>query len=227
MKPSRQWKLSSVRKLLVAAIFLLAGPTVFAQSADVGLVSMAAGDARFVPLGGRAAEVRAFMKIRDGDRFNLPAGAQVRLVYYESARQELWAGPASFRAGKGASEEISGKPAEVGTLPVAAKLRIARVPELMQNAKLGGIQVRGALPRAPKAGPEQQATLREARETYESMRSNSAADDITPELVLYAALYDLRLFDDMNVVVDAMLRKQPGNDDLRQLRARVETRGAR
>ena len=216
-----------MRSLAVAVTMLVAGSAVYAQGADVGLVNMVAGGARFVPLAGSAAEVKPFMKIRDGDRFNLPAGARLGLVYFDSARQERWIGPASFRAGKGASEEISGKPAEVATLPSAAKQRIARVPELLQHAKLGGIQVRGGLSRQQRAGLDQQATLREARETYESMRKGAAADDITPELVLYAALYDFLLFDEMKTVVDEMLRKQPDNDEVRQLRAWIESRSTR
>lgn len=217
----------SMRSLFVASILLAAGNGVFAQGADVGLVNMVAGDARFVPLAGRAAEVKPFMKIRDGDRFNLSAGAQLRLVYFETARQERWSGPASFRAGKGGSDAIAGTPVEVSTLPAAARQRIARVPELMQNAKLGGIQVRGGLSRQQPASLDQQSTMREARDTYESMRRGVAADDITPELVLYAALYDFLLFDEMKIVVDEMLRKQPDNDELRQLRAWVESRSAR
>jgi hypothetical protein len=95
----------------------------------------------------------------------------------------------------------------------------------MQNAKLGGIQVRGGVARPQPPAADQQAALREARETYESMRKSQPADDITPELVYYAALHDFQQYDEMKVVVAEMLRKQPGSQELKDLRTWVESRG--
>ena len=149
------------------------------------------------------------------------------MFYLRSSRRERWSGRASFRAGKGASEAISGKPAEVAVLPAGVPQRIARVPDLMQSAKLGGIQVRGGLSRKQEASLDQQATVREARDTYERMRKEMPADDITPELYLYAVLHDYLLYEDMKVVIEEMLRKQPGNDDVKQLLIWVNSRRGR
>ncbi|MBI3373968.1 MAG: hypothetical protein HY017_19760 [Betaproteobacteria bacterium] len=198
-----------------------------AQGADVGLVNMVSGDVTFAPLTGTPGKVQAFMKLRDGDRINVAAGGQVRVVFFQGARQERWAGPASFRAGKKGAEPVSGKPADVSNLPAGVAQRIARVPELMQYAKLGGIQVRGGITPAQKASLEQQAAVSEARATYEKMRKESAADDITPELFLYSALHEYLLYDDMRTLVDEMLRKQPDSEDVKVLAAWVRTRASR
>jgi hypothetical protein len=91
------------------ALFLFI-QTVEAQE-DVGLVNLVAGEVVFQ--GGKA---KAFMKVREGDRFDVPAGAQLRLIYFASARQERWQGPARLSAGKRESAPLAGKPAEVSVL---------------------------------------------------------------------------------------------------------------
>jgi hypothetical protein len=111
----------------------------------------------------------------------------------------------------------------VQNLPANVPQRISRVPELMQNAKLGGIQVRGLTGRQ-QASIVQQETVREAKVTYERMRKEMPADDITPELFLYASLEEFLLYEDMKVVVDEMLKRQPGNEDVKSLAAYVDSR---
>jgi hypothetical protein len=146
---------------------------------DVGLVNLVAGEVAF-----QAGKAKAFMKVREGDRFDLPAGAQLRLIYFAGARQESWQGPASLRAGKRESAPLAGKPAAVTILPASVPQRLARIPELTQNALFGGVRVRGT---KPPAG-ENEESLREARATYARLRRELPADDLTPELFLYAAL---------------------------------------
>jgi hypothetical protein len=165
-----------VRRLL-AALLLFAG-AVQAQE-DVGLVSALSGHAAY-----QGGPVKAYMRVREGDRFELPAGARTTLVYFDGGRQERWQGPARFAAGKRESAPLAGKPAEVAVLPNSAPLRLARVPELTRGALFGGVVVRGK----PPVGSETEESLREARATYQRMRRELPADDLTPELFLYAAL---------------------------------------
>jgi len=167
---------------LVFSLFFLVAQSVQAQQ-DVGLVSFVAGEVVF-----QAGAAKGYMKVREGDRFDLPAGAQLRLVYFAGSRQDRWQGPASLRAGKRESVPLSGKPAEVSVLPGSVPQRLARVPELAQNAVFGGVRVRGQKPPPSYAGAESEDSLREARATYARMRRELPADDLTPELFLFAAL---------------------------------------
>lgn len=193
---------------------LLAWGAALALGADVGLVNLAAGDVTFSPAsGGPPRALPAFSRIRDGDRVEVGAGAQVRVVFFDGARQERWVGPASFMVRKGGTASISGKAAETSTLPAEVPQRIARVPELVQYARLGGLSVRGRITPAQKASLEQRESLAKARATYDAMRKDAAADDITPELFLYSTLHDYLLYDEMKPVVDEMLRRQPGSED--------------
>src|SRR5258706_12423536 len=121
---------------------------------DVALVNLLAGEVSYTPAGGAAAKVTPFMKVRDGDRFDLAAGSQLRVVYLQGSRQESWRGPASFRAVPGKGETIRGKPADVKQLPPAVSGPIARVPQLGQNARLGGVQLRGLRPDRTPADEE-------------------------------------------------------------------------
>jgi len=195
------------------------------QAADVGLVNLLAGEVTYQS-GGTVSKARAYMKVRQGDRFNVPAGAQVRVVYFKGGRQETWKGPSAFRAGDRASEPTSGAPASVATLPTAVPKQISQIPELIQIAKLGrsgGVQVRGTGP-AQKVMAEQEAEVVRAKETYKKMRSQSADDDITPELYLYSVLQDYLMYEEMKPIVDEMLRRQPGNQDVQALAEYARTR---
>ena len=196
-------------------LVLLAAHGLARAQADIGLVNLVAGDVSFVPQAGPPGKVKAFMKVRNGDRFEIPAGAKVSVVYFESSRQERWQGPASFRAAALKGTPIAGKPAEVTALPPNVPQRMARVPELMQNARFGGVQVRGGASSA--RAPDE--ALKDARATYEKLRRDLPKDDITPELYLCSALNDYRLYEEMAPLVKEMLRKQPGSEDVKALDA--------
>lgn len=213
---------------LLSLVVLLAGGGALAQGADVGLANRVVGNVTFTPASGwppRA--LPAFARIRDGDRIEVAAGAQVRVVFFHESRQEGWVGPASFVAKKGGALAISGKPAETSVLPAEVSQRIARVPELVQYAKLGGVQVRRGMTPAQKASLEQQDAVARARAAYEAMRKEAAADDITPELFLYSALHEYLLYEDMKAVVDEMLRRQPQSEDAQTLATFVREQLAR
>jgi len=211
-----------MRIWLLAA--LCAIPVLAHAQADVGLVNLVSGEVVFAAGGGPAAKVTPFMKVREGDRFDLAAGAQLRVVYFEGARQERWQGPSSFRAARTEGTPLKGAVAEATRLPASVPGRIARVPELMQNAKLGGVQLRGL---RPEMTAMDLASLREARATYDRLKGELPRDDITAELFLYSALEEYRLYDEMRSVVEEMERKQPQSEDVRSLAAYVKARSRR
>lgn len=192
---------------------------------DVGLINHLAGDASYAS-GGSRAKASAYMKVREGDRFTLAPGAQLRLVYFQGGRQESFTGPARFTAGKQASTLQSGSKPQVSTLPSGVSQRIAQTPELLAIAKLGragGVSVRSAA-RARPLTPEQEAEISQARATYERLRQAAPADDITPELYLYSVLEEHGLYPDMKVVVSEMQRRQPRNADIAAMAEYVEAK---
>lgn len=213
-------------KSVFAAVSLAVALGAGAQSSDVGLVNQLSGEVSYAGQGGTQSKAQAFMKVREGDRFTLPAGAQMRLVYFNGSRQETWKGPASFKAGTKQSEALSGQAAAAAQLPTGVAQKIAQVPNLVQIAKLGrsgGIAVRGG-GKPGRLSAEQQAEVSQAKATYAQMREKAAAEDITPELYYYSVLQDHLLYSDMKMVTDEMLKRQPGNPEAQELAAYVKSR---
>ena len=206
----------------------LAAASAFAAD-DVGLINHLAGDVTYTS-GKNTAKAKPFMKVREGDRFTVAAGAQLRVVYFNGGRQESYTGPASLTAGAQQSALQSGAQPQVSTLPSGVPQKISQTPELIQIAKLGrsgGVAVRGGA-REQRLTPQQQAEVRQARQTYEQLRQSAPADDITAELYLYSVLQDHLLYSDMKTVVSEMQRRQPGNPDVAVMadyvKAKTETR---
>jgi hypothetical protein len=203
---------------------LAAAPAPSLAQEDVGVVNLVSGEVTYAAQGGTPAKVSPFMRVREGDRFELPGGGQLRVVYVQGGRQERWQGPASFVAGAKESRARNGRPAEVTQLPATVPTRIARVPQLMQNARLGGVGLRGGRPERTAADD---AILDDARATYRKLRTELPADDLTPELYLFSTLDEYRLYDEMRPLADEMLRKQPQSADVKALGAYVKARSGR
>jgi hypothetical protein len=201
-----------IRSLGLVAV--LAGASAFAAD-DVGLVNQLNGDVSYTS-GSNTAKAKAFMKVREGDRFSIPAGAQLRIVYFDGGRQESYTGPAALTAGTKSSQQHNGAQPQVTALPAGVPQKIAQTPELLQIARLGrsgGVAVRGAQ-EPQRLTPQAQAEVRQARQTYEQMRKSAAANDIVPEQYLYAVLQDHLLYDEMKGVVAEMQKRQPSNPDV-------------
>lgn len=200
-----------------------------ALAADVALVNALRGEASYVSGTSAPQPARAFMRVREGDRFTVPAGASLRLVYVQGGRQETWKGPASFRVGERSAAATRGTP-EVSQLPAVAPARLARVPDLLQAARLGGVTVRGAA-RVPPLSAADEAELQQARETYRGMRAAAEADDVTPELLFAAALSEFtahaRLREDWALVARELRRRQPSSPEMSELAGWAEARSVR
>ena len=209
----------------VCALMLALLGTGHAQEADVGLVQQLAGEVSYSGAGG-SGTARAYMKMRQGDRYSVASGAQLRVVYFRNGRQETWRGPAVFRSGIEHGDALSGTVYEVANLPLDVPQKIQKIPDLIQMARLGGVQVRGLKPRQ-RPNPEQQAEIAAARATYADLRRRLPQEDITPELYLFTVLQDYLLYDDMQTVVDEMLRRQPADAEAQQLAEWVKTSIAR
>lgn len=187
-------------------------------SEDVGLINQLRGDVSYQGAGTASAKAMAFMKVRDGDRFAVPAGGVVSIVYFDSGRQEIWNGPSNFKAGVKQGDGQSGNP-RVSQLPGGAPASLLQTPNVLQIAKLGraaGVTVRSV---KPKLTPAQAEEVAQARRTYDSWKSTTADDDITPELYLYTVLHTHRLYDDMKPVVTTMQGKQPNSPEVQDLAA--------
>ncbi len=224
--------------LLSLIILLTESSVVRAQSLppDVGIVTQLSGEATYWNESYQKTPEKAevFMKIRRGDYLKIPPGGAIQLVYFENGRQETWKGPASFMVGEAESrvekgKEHPGQP-EVVILSNEASQGMRRIPVLLRRARLsrsgGGVMVRGvpgasAKPVAPTK--EEQAEIAMAKETYQKLRKQAKADDITPELTLLAALADYEQHEEMEKVIKDAMKIQPESQVLKELDGWVKT----
>lgn len=229
-----------VGALLWAIAWLWARDPVQAQPPpkDVGLITAASGEVQYQGYGQAQGQAEPFMKVRLGDRFYLAKDACLQIVFFQGSRQELWRGPASFRAGEAQGEplEAAGGNPEVKVLPAGTGQGIQRVPALLRRAglsRVGGMQVRGAgstthegrRPGQSGLSQEEKAELQAARETYREMREKASSDDLTPELFFLGVLSEYEQYEEMDLILKEALSRDPRNEVLNNLAGWVRAQG--
>jgi len=205
-----------------------------ALPADVGLITRLSGDVTYrnesyqkVP-----EKAQAFMRIRKGDHLKIPAEAMVQLIYFQSGRKETWKGPVVLVVddvqSRGKAEKGTQTQPELTILPTEASQTMRRIPILLRRAgfsRSGTMQVRGmdeGSQESLKPRKEEQVGIRTANENYQSMRSQTEADDITPEMYLLGVLADYDKFEEMEQVIKEAQKIQPGNPVLEKLEEWVQ-----
>jgi hypothetical protein len=201
-------------KLIVTFVAALVGGVASAQDAgDVGLVNSLQGDVSYQGKEGPARKAQPYMRLRHGDKVTLAAGGAIKISYTTANRQESWTGPSSFVATSSGGELLKGSKPEIVQLPSAVPQKLARVSELMNTSRVGGLVVRSV--KAQSASSKEEVA--EAVAAYESMRAKAAPSDVTPELFLYSVFQENGMVDDLKIVAKEMMSRQPDNPEIRQL----------
>lgn len=201
-------------KLIVTFVAALVGGVASAQDAgDVGLVNSLQGDVSYQGKEGPARRAQPYMRLRHGDKVTLAAGGAIKISYTTANRQESWTGPSSFVATSSGGELLKGSKPEIVQLPSAVPQKLARVSELMNTSRVGGLVVRSV--KAQSASSKEEVA--EAVAAYESMRAKAAPSDVTPELFLYSVFQENGMVDDLKIVAKEMMSRQPDNPEIRQL----------
>jgi hypothetical protein len=184
------------------------------QASDVGLVNALQGDVTYQGKEGPANKAQPYMRVRHGDKVTLAPSATMRISYTTASRQENWTGPASFVATSTGGELLKGNKPEVTALPAAVPQKLARVSELMNTSRVGGLVVRAI---GSGSTPATKEDIAEAMSAYESMRATSSQNDVTPELFLFSVFQEHGMLDDMKMVAKDMMARQPGNPEIQRL----------
>ena len=207
-------KIPSKGFVVLAFLASLAGAAVAQDAAsDVGLVNALQGDVSYQSKDGPARKAQAYMRVRHGDKIQVAAGASIRISYTTASRQESWTGPASFVATSSGGELLKGSKPEVAQLPAAVPQKLARVSELMNTSRVGGLVVRSVKAQTATSKEEVAAAVA----TYESMRAAAVPSDVTPELFLYSVFQEHGMVDDLKIVAREMMLRQPDNAEIQQL----------
>ena len=189
----------------------------WAGAAEVGLVTAVGGAVKWQeakeaggkPAFGAPAELKPFVKVREGDRLLLDAAARLQVVYFESACQESWQGAATLEVGGSASRTVSGSAQpEVKTLPAILVKQLTRTPAPDGSVKAGMIRTRSMQPRETAASVEK---------TYADLRREAAPGDLNPELYALSAWLDLREFERVEGLLKQLREKSPGDPQVAAL----------
>lgn len=210
--------------IMFLMMFLMTGAADFAYAGPVGMVTQLKGDVVYQSPGEESLPAKNFMKVREGDIFNLPAESLIQLVFFETGRKESWQGPVAFEAGSNQGKGKSENAPAVSTLPENVANEVRRVSLLVDISRLqktGSSAVRG-VDGSEEKSPRPSLPLRDtdkkeiemALNIYKQMQKSSTPDDITPEIYLFSVMADYDQFEEMAGLVDLMKKKQPENEQI-------------
>ena len=181
------------------------------SAAEVALVTALSGKVTVQEEKGTPGELKAFVKLREGDRLMLGDSARVQLVFFESGRQETWQGAATLALGAaGSTSQRAGHQAEVKNLPAILVRQLSKTPSEGGNVKTGMVRVRSLAPND---------RLESVEQSYADMRRQAASDDRTPELYLLASYLELREFERLERLLTRLVDESPGDPQVAELKA--------
>ena len=219
---------------------LLFNPSFAAQAPppETGLVTHVSGNVTYRNDTGKGkpAKAQAFMKTWHNDRFNLEKGATTTLIYFSSGRQETWSGPVVVRIGRKQGHVVTGKgphqEPRVRTIPGMVARGIDRSTLPLKRSRSGVRMIRGD-PSDPKQrhAPQSRALngwerreIEAAKKTCAELKAQVGEQDITPEIYLLSVLGRYGQYAEMDEIISALLKSNPRNETLKELREWVRSR---
>ncbi|MDP3817180.1 hypothetical protein [Pseudomonas sp.] len=200
------------RQLGLCGALLLALLSCTAQANEVAMVTALSGTVEWqAPGAAPAMPLKAFSKLRAGDRLKLAAAARVQLVFFQSGREEVWQGAGDLLLGSEASAVTTGTPQQQSRLlPRLLVKQLARTPAPEGQIRAGMVRLRSM----PSGG-----TLESVENNYAELRSKAAATDRNPELYLLAGYFELREFAKLQQLLARLDEQSPGSNELAVLRS--------
>jgi hypothetical protein len=195
-----------MRRFLFVALQLMCA--IFSSSS---MVAHAAGDVALVTaLQGKVSRVsialpgsvEAFVKLKEGDVLKLEKDARIRLVYFDSGRQESWSGEGRLEIAVTESKGIGLAAPEVKLLPAVLVKQIAKTPTLDSQGRAGVTRLRAI-------GTTNTLSALEAE--YDRMRAAGGGKDLNAEIYLLSGLFELRELDRVENLINEIQARQKDN----------------
>lgn len=201
-----------VRQLGLCGALLLALLSGAVQASEIAMVTALSGAVELqAPGAAPGMPLKAFIKLRAGDRLKLAATARVQLVFFQSGREEVWQGAGELLLGPEASAVTAGAPQQQSRLlPRLLVKQLARTPEPEGQIRAGMVRLRTM----PSGG-----TLESVENNYAELRSKAAATDRNPELYLLAGYFELREFAKLQQLLTQLHEQNPGSNEIAVLRS--------
>jgi hypothetical protein len=193
-------------------------------AAEVGLVTAVSGSVKLQEEKSVVSELRAFVKLREGDQLTMEGVSRLQVVYFHGGRQETWQGAGALEVGNESSKPLKGglQP-EVKTLPAILVKQLSKTPSPEGGVKTGMIRLRSL------ATPHDK--LETVEKNYADMRKQADADDRNPELFLMASYFEQREFEKLEVFMRQLGEQSPGDEGLAAInslysKAIIEAKGS-
>lgn len=183
------------RTLLLTTLLLAALCTSVSAEAPrlVCLVSALNGQITLSPVDGPKKPLEVFTRLREGERLDLPRGADVQLAFLQKGVRETWTGPAQV-----VITADGGQSADSDTPPVIDKLPLRTKPAggqassiLTQAGEQATAQVRTrdvTVPEDKTLSDDERADLDAVEKQVAQMRATAAPGDMGPDIVLLEEL---------------------------------------
>jgi hypothetical protein len=189
-------------RLLLALLLLGMVSLGRAATEDVALVTAVTGSVQ--RLGGNSQGVlEPFVRLKQGDVLRLEGKASVRLIFFESRREESWQGEGRIEIGSTRGQASGLAEPHVRILPEPVARQIAKTPSPDNPVRAAAGRMRSI-----EMGEGGLAKLNSA---YSRLRKDAAADDINPEIFLLAGLFELREFGRVEQTLKELSDSRPGN----------------
>jgi hypothetical protein len=228
-------------KFIITAILAVMVPwtgAAPATTADVGLITALTNNITYwnKAESGQPAPAQTFMKVRLGDNFKLPDHATLKVLYFNTGRQETWTGPCLVTAGDGASKAEGCSQPEVYMVSakLANQIKTAPLPLPRSNLQFSGAirtMGEGQVPEAkavpqPTSGRKAEQEITQARKVYRQWRQKTSPEDFTPELYLLGVLAEHGRYQEMDRMITEMRGQNPRDPALLRLQTWVRAQMA-
>lgn len=190
--------------LLLTAVLLLSMGSAMALSMDVAIVTSVQGAVTLAKEAGKP--LVAFSKLQQGEKLTLSQNAKVQVVYFENGRQESWSGKGVVEIG--AQESSSTLKPEVKTLPPLIAKQLVKTPAANAQGRAGMIVMRSI------ATPEK---VKAIDDNYANLKKQAEPGEVSPELYLLSALFELKEFDRIRGVLSELGKNYPERSDVKDL----------
>ena len=195
-----------LRRLLV---LLLLGVVSQGKAAaeDLALVTAVTGSvSRLGASAPRALE--PFARLKQGDVLVLEGTAGVRLIFFDSRREESWQGAGQIEIGDTQGRGTGLAEPQVRVLPELMARQMAKTPSPDKPERAGAGRTRSIEMSDGDRG------LAKLDSDYSRLRKEAAPDDINPEIFLLAGLFEMREFDRLEQTLKELSNSQSGNMEL-------------
>lgn len=185
----------------LASAILFSSSVVAHAAGDVALVTALQGKVSRVSIASPSS-VEAFVKLKEGDVLRLEKDARIRLVYFDSGRQESWSGEGRLEIAVTESKGIGLAAPEVKLLPAVLVKQIAKTPTLDSQGRAGVTRLRAI-------GTTN--TLGALEAEYDRMRAAGGGKDLNAEIYLLSGLFELRELDRVENLINEIQARQKDN----------------